>query len=188
MKILWLPQPVCCPPGEGSDKHLLDFSNVPTNGLHRKLSISYSSILLWLVFSFNFVIWKIYTGADLQLLFHSSAAPGREKITQLQKWKIGNINTSLIAASFGCGWVNWAQICSMQCLPDYHIYLSLVRLFSIILIQDLKIYLTCQNQFEILENSRHRVMRRTVCINIHWSLESLSISFLDQGSISKHSF
>ena len=109
--------------------------------------------------------------------FHSSAAPGREKITQLQKWKIGNINNSLIAASFGCGWVNWAQICSMQCLPDYHIYLSLVPLFSIILIQDLKIYLTCQNQFEILENSRHRVMRGTCCINIHWSLKSLSMSF-----------
>ena len=94
----------------------------------------------------------------------------------LQKWKIRNINTSLIAAIFGCGWVNWAQIRSMhQCLPDYHIYPSLVRFFSIILI--LKIYLTCQNQFEILENSRHRWMRGACCKNIHWSLESLSMSF-----------
>ena len=64
-----------------------------------------------------------------------------------------------------------------QCLPDHHIYLSLVRLFSITLIKDLKIYLTCQNQFEILENSRHRWMRGACCKNIHWSLESLSMSF-----------
>ena len=42
--------------------------------------------------------------------------PGR---FMLQKWKIGNINTSLIAAIFGCGWVNWAQICSPLLLCQF---------------------------------------------------------------------
>ena len=52
-----------------------------------------------------------------------------------------------------------------------------VSLFRIILIQDLKIHLTFQDQFEVLENSRDRWMRIASCINIHCSLESLQVFF-----------